>query len=233
MRLYQTARLVPAIAAVALALSATAALGQGSKSSPAAGAGPTPAAAAAASSATRAPSPSGNSVLIDRVVAIVNDEALTQYDVSEQTRTVLAEMKAQKVTPPAPDVLEKQLLDRLITQRVLMQYAKESGIRVDDTQVERTIARIAQDNKMTPDDFRKAVEREGIAFPKYRDDIRSEMVIARLREREVDGRVTVTDAEVDLFLATQDAQSGGDVEYKIAHILVLVPEQATPEQIQA
>ncbi|HET7096993.1 MAG TPA: peptidylprolyl isomerase [Casimicrobiaceae bacterium] len=231
--LLSTARIVPAIAALALALSATAALAQGSTSRPAAGAGPTPAAAAAASSATRAPSPAGSGVLIDRVVAIVNDEALTTYDVSEQTRTVLAEMKAQKVTPPAPDVLEKQLLDRLITQRVLMQYAKESGIRVDDTQVERTIARIAQDNKMTPDEFKKAVEREGIAFSKYRDDIRGEMVIQRLREREVEGRVTVTDAEVDLFLATQDAQSGGDVEYKLAHILVLVPEQATPEQIQA
>ncbi len=230
--LLSTARIVPAIAAVAFALSATAALGQGATSRPAAGAGPTPAAAAAASSATRAPSPAGSGVLIDRVVAIVNDEALTTYDVSEQTRTVLAEMKAQKVTPPAPDVLEKQLLDRLITQRVLMQYAKESGIRVDDTQVERTIARIAQDNKMTPDEFKKAVEREGIAFSKYRDDIRSEMVVQRLREREVEGRITVTDAEVDLFLATQDAQSGGDVEYKIAHILVLVPEQATPEQIQ-
>jgi peptidyl-prolyl cis-trans isomerase SurA len=114
-------------------------------------------------------------VLIDRVVAVVNDEALTQYDINEQTRDVLAQMKAQKVTPPASDVLEKQLLDRLITERVLMQYAKESGIRVDDTQVERTISRIAQDNKLTPDEFRKAVEREGVTFAKYRDGIRNEM----------------------------------------------------------
>jgi len=156
---------------------------------------------------------------------------LTQYDINEQTRDVLAQMKAQKVTPPASDVLEKQLLDRLITERVLMQYAKESGIRVDDTQVERTISRIAQDNKLTPDEFRKAVEREGVTFAKYRDGIRNEMVVQRLREREVEGRVSVSDAEVDLFLATVDAQSGGDVEYRIAHISVLVPEQATPEQI--
>ncbi len=162
-------------------------------------------------------------MLIDRVIAIVNDEALTQYDINEQTRGVLAQMKAQKVTPPAQDVLEKQLLDRLITERVLMQYAKESGIRVDDTQVERTIARIAQDNKLTPEEFRKAIEREGVTFSKYRDEIRNEMIIQRLREREVEGRVNVSDAEVDLFLATLDSQSGGDVEYKIAHILVLVP----------
>ena len=232
--LHSIAQLVAVIAAVALALSATAALAQRSTANPTPGAGPTPAAAAAAAaaSATRASSSGDRSVLIDRVVAIVNDEALTQYDISEQTRTVLAQMKASKVTPPAPDVLEKQLLDRLITERVLTQYAKESGIRVDDTQVERTIARIAQDNKMTPDEFKKAVEREGIAYSKYREDIRNEMVIQRLREREVEGRVNVSDAEVDLFLATLDSQSGGEVEYKLAHISVLVPEQATPEQIE-
>jgi len=210
----------------ALALSSAVAFAQGPTP------GPAPAAPAAASTTPRAASSLERNVLIDRVVAIVNDEALTQYDINEQTRGVLAQMKAQKVTPPAPEILEKQLLDRLITERVLMQYAKESGIRVDDTQVERTIARIAQDNKLTPDEFRKAVEREGVAFPKYRDDIRNEMVVQRLREREVEGRVSVSDAEVDLFLATVDSQSGGDIEYRLAHILVLVPEQATPEQIE-
>jgi len=173
------------------------------------------------------------SVLIDRVVAIVNDEALTQYDINEQKRLVLAQMTAQKVTPPATDVLEKQLLDRLITDRVLMQYAKETGIRVDDTQVERTIARVAQDSKLSPDEFRKAVEREGMPYPKYREDIRHELVIQRLRDREVEGRVNVSDAEVDNFLATMEAQSGGDIEYRLAHVLVLVPEQASPEQIEA
>ena len=222
-------------AGLAVALFATVAFAQ----RPAAG--PTPAAAATttattattpAAAATRASGASDRNVLIDRVVAIVNDEALTQYDINEQTRGVLAQMKAQKVTPPAPDVLEKQLLDRLITERVLMQYAKESGIRVDDTQVERTLSRIAQDNKLTPEEFRKAIEREGVTFSKYRDEIRNEMVIQRLREREVEGRVSVSDAEVELFLATQDSQSGGDVEYRIAHVLVLVPEQATPEQTQ-
>jgi len=171
------------------------------------------------------------SVPIDRVIAIVNDEALTQYDVGEQKRVVLNQMKAQNVTPPATDILEKQLLERLITERVLLQNAKESGIRVDDTQVERAVARIAQDNKLSADEFRKAVEREGITYAKYREDIRNEMIIQRLRDREVEARVNVSDAEVDHFLATQDAQSGGDVEYRIAHILVLVPEQASPEQI--
>jgi peptidyl-prolyl cis-trans isomerase SurA len=200
--------------------------GAGLAQRPAPGPAPAPAPARGSISLDRA-------VPIDRVIAIVNDEALTQYDVNERKRAVLEQMKAQKVTPPATDVLEKQLLERLITERALMQYAKETGVRVDDTQVERTIARIAQDSKLSLDDFRKAVEREGVPFAKYREDMRNEMIIQRLREREVEGRVNVSDAEVDHLLATMDAQSGGDVEYRIAHVLVVVPDQASPDQIEA
>lgn len=187
-----------------------------------------------AAAAARAPSPSGGQpVLLDRVVAIVNDEALTQYDLNEQKRVVLEKMKAQKMTPPPPDVIEKQLLERLITERVLTQVAKETGVRVDDTQVERTIARIAQENKLSPDDFKKAIEREGLTYAKYRDEVRNEIMVQRLRDREVEGRVSVSDAEVDSFLATAASQSGGDIEYRVSHILVVVPEQASPEQIDA
>ncbi len=174
-----------------------------------------------------------STVPLDRVVAIVNDEALTQFEIDEQKRIALGQMKAQNVTPPSPDTLDKQILERLITERALLQFAKETGVRVDDTQVERTIARIAQDNKMTTDEFRKALEKEGTAYPKFRDDIRNEIIVQRLRERDVDGRVTVSESEVDNFLATQSSQAGGDVEYRLSHILVLVPEQASPEQIEA
>jgi peptidyl-prolyl cis-trans isomerase SurA len=197
--------------------------------------GAAPPAAKAAPSSSAAPARStaslDKSVPIDRVVAIVNDEALTQYDVNEQKRVVLGQMRTANVTPPAPDVLEKQLLERLITERVLLQYAKETGIRVDDTQVERTLARIAEDNKLSNEDFRRAVEREGIPFAKYRNDIRNEITVQRLREREVESRVNVSDAEVDHLIATLDAQAGGEVEYRLAHILVTVPEQASTDQI--
>jgi peptidyl-prolyl cis-trans isomerase SurA len=172
-------------------------------------------------------------VALDRVVAIVNNEALTQHEVAEQKRMVLSQMKAQNITPPAPDVLEKQLLERLITERALLQYAKETGIRVDDLQVERTLARIAQDNKLTLDGLRQAVEKEGVPYTRYREDMRNEITMQRLREREVDSRINVTDAEVDNFLATVNAQTGGDTEYRLAHVLVIVPEQASTDQIDA
>ena len=194
---------------------------------------PPSAAARPAGAAAAAPSSGNRVVTLDRVVAIVNEEAVTQFDLAEQQRIVLQQMKAEKVTPPPPDVLQKQLLERLITERVLMQFAKETGIRVDDVQVERTIQRIAQENKLSPEEFRKVLDREGIPYAKYRDDIRREITVQRLREREVESRVIVTDAEVDNFLATIDAQVGGDVEYRLSHVLVLVPEQATPDQVDA
>ena len=172
-------------------------------------------------------------VPVDRVVAVVNDEAVTQYEFNEARQAVLQQLKQQKVEAPASDVLDKQVLERMITQRALLQQAKEDGVRVDDTQVERAIARIAQENKMSAEDFRKLLERDKIAYAKYREDVRDEMIVQRLREREVDSKVQVTDAEVDQYLAALKAQSGGETEYHLAHILVLVPEQASAEQIEA
>ena len=218
---------------------------------PAAGAAstspPTAAPAPAASSASRpaatgarAPAPPARTVStpgrpvvsLERVIAVVNDEALTQWDLNEQKQQVLQQMKAQNVAPPPNDVLERQLLERLITDRALMQYAKETGVRIDDVQVERTIQRIAQDNKMSSEDLRRAVEREGITYAKYREEVRNEIAVQRLREREVDSKITVSDAEVDAFLSSTPAQTGGDTEYRLAHVLVIVPEQSSPEQIE-
>lgn len=172
-------------------------------------------------------------VTVDRVVAVVNDEALTQYEVDDARRVVQQQLKQQKVVPPANDVLDKQVLERLITQRALLQQAKEEGVKIDDTQVERAIQRIAKENKLSADDFRKLLVRENIPYAKYRDDIRNEMIVQRLREREVDSKIQVTDAEVDQYLATLKAQNAGETEYRLAHILVLVPEQASSEQIEA
>ncbi len=142
-------------------------------------------------------------------------------------------MRDAKVQALPPDVLEKQVLERLITERAMLQYAKESGIRVDDQTVERTVLRIAQENKLSPEEFRKVLEREKIPYAKYREDIRREVTIQRIREREVDSRVPVSDAELDAYLATVAAQAGGEMEYQVSHIMVSVPEQASPDQINA
>jgi peptidyl-prolyl cis-trans isomerase SurA len=172
-------------------------------------------------------------VSVDRVVAIVNDEALTQYELDDARRIVQQQLRQQKVQPPAADVLDKQVLERLITQRALLQEAKEGGVKIDDSQVERAIQRIAQENKLSAEEFRKLLAQENIPYTKYRDDIRNEMIVQRLREREVDSKVQVSDAEVDQYLATLKAQNAGETEYRLAHILVSVPEQASSDQIDS
>ncbi|MEP6702206.1 MAG: peptidylprolyl isomerase, partial [Betaproteobacteria bacterium] len=170
---------------------------------------------------------------LDRIVAVVNDEVITQYDLDDQRKLVMAQLKRQGTDLPPSDVLEKQLLERLINDRAQIQWAKDSGIRIDDAQVERTIGRIAEDNKMTMPQFREMLKGDSIPYSKFREDLRNEITLARVREREVDAKILVSEAEVDNYLATQATQTGKQQEYRIAHILVLLPEQANAEQIRA
>ena len=172
-------------------------------------------------------------VALDRIVAVVNSDVVTRLDLDEQIKVATQQLKRQGTPLPARDVLERQLLERLITAKVLTQTAKETGLRVDDTQLQRSIERIAQENKATPEGFRKTLEGEGIDFNRFREELRNEILITRLKEREVDSKILITDAEIDNYLKNQLGQAGKDDEYNLSHILVLVPEQASPEKIQA
>jgi peptidyl-prolyl cis-trans isomerase SurA len=132
--------------------------------------------------------------------------------------------------PPA-DVLERQLLERLIVERAQLQLARDTSLRVDDATLDRAIGRIADNNKLGIDQLRATLEKDGVSWNRFRDQIRTEILLTRLREREVDNKVVVTDAEVDNFLASNpDAFS--NEEYLVSHILLGAPERATPEQIE-
>ncbi len=168
---------------------------------------------------------------LDRVVAIVNSEVITKLELDEQLKLATRELTRQGTPLPQRSLLEKQMLERMITNRVLVQFAKDTGLRVDETQVDRALARIAKSNKLTPEELRAALQEEGVDYARYRDDLRNEITVARLREREVDGRTNVSDAEIDAFLRGQQA-SGRNDEYNLLHILVTVPEGASPDQIQ-
>jgi peptidyl-prolyl cis-trans isomerase SurA len=121
----------------------------------------------------------------------------------------------------------------MITDRVQLQFAKETGLRVDDTDLDRAIGRIAQDNKLSVEELQRVLVRDGVPYSKFRDDVRVEITLARLREREVENKIVVAESEVDNFLTTQQGQTGKPEEYNISHVLVVVPEQASPEQIQS
>src|SRR6185369_10550451 len=133
---------------------------------------------------------------------------------------------------PSKDVLTQQILEKMINDLLQAQLAKETGIKVDDATLERTIDRIAQENNLSRSDFRVALEKDGIKYPKFREDIRNEIALARLREREVDNAVVVTDAEVDTELAREGKEKTSDSEFRLSHILVMVAPQATAEVIE-
>jgi peptidyl-prolyl cis-trans isomerase SurA len=172
-------------------------------------------------------------VPIDRIVAVVNDEAITRSELRERAAFLERQLRQQGMNLPPRETFDKQVLERLIMDRAQLQYANETGLRVDDGQLDRALRRIAEDNKLSTQQLREAVEKDGVPFARFRDQVRAEIILSRLREREVDNRVVVSDAEIDQYLATQEARAGKAVEYNVAHVLVRVPEQANPEQIQA
>ena len=176
--------------------------------------------------------PTSRVVPVDRIVAVVNDEVITQNDLNERVNLVVRQFQRQGGQLPPADALSRQILERMINDLVQVQLAKENGIKVDDPTLDKTIDRIAQENNMPLPDFRAALEKDGIRYPRFREDIRNEILLARLREREVENTVVVTDAEVETELARQAKDKTGESEYRLSHVLVTVPAQATAEQIE-
>src|SRR3954471_23478042 len=119
-------------------------------------------------------------VQVDRIVAVVNDEVITQNDLAERVNLVVKQIQKQGGQLPSADVLTRQILERMINDVVQLQVAKENGIKVDDATLDRTIERIAAENSMQLPQFRSALESDGIRFPRFREDIRNEILLARL-----------------------------------------------------
>lgn len=172
-------------------------------------------------------------VLIDRVVAIVNREVITASELARREKQFELNLRRQGAALPPPSVLREQVLERMINDRALLQLARESGIRVDDQMLDRSIARIADQNGMTVSGLRNQLESEGISFASFRQDIREEITLTRLREREVDNRLQISDSEVDTFLAAQGQSIQRIEEWKVAQILVRVSEKPSKEELSA
>ena len=172
--------------------------------------------------------------VIDSVVAVVNDDVITRQELNERLRVVIGQLQKQGTPLPAPEVLERQILERIITDMLQAQYAKETGVRVDDTQLDLAITRIAQQNGFPSlAEFRARLEADGVDFKKFREEIRSEIISTRLREREVESKLVISDTEVGSYLANKAKMGGAKEEFHLAHILVVVPERASATDIQA
>ena len=215
-------------AALLCALTADAALAQAAK----------PAAAAAQPASTAPgsgflPPASSSANVIDSIRVVVNDEVITRNEVRNRVGQIMQRLRAQNTQLPPEADIERQVIEAMVVERAQLQLAKEMGVRVDDRTLDAAIGRIAEGQKMTVQNMRNQMEKEGLTFAQFREEIRSEIMLQRLREHEVDAKIQVSDAEIDTYLAAEKAAAAEKVEMDIAQILVGIPANATPEQVAA
>jgi peptidyl-prolyl cis-trans isomerase SurA len=183
---------------------------------------------AAASEPLRAPTVSED---LDAIVAVVDDDLVMQSELDQRLRITLAQLKEQGREVPSEERLRREVLERIVTDRLQLRLAAQNGITVDDAQLDQALGKIAEQNGLGLPQFREVLEREGFAYERFREDLRSEMVIARLQQQVVGKQVEVADAEVDSFLESEGASLPGAREYRLAHILIALPENASSEQV--
>lgn len=169
-------------------------------------------------------------ITADRVIAVVNRNAITQVELNQKMNTVRENLAKQNVKAPPDEVLQQQVLERMIIDQLQIQLAQQTGIRIDDNQLESAINRIAAQNEMSLPEFRKKLEETGMSWRGFREQIRQEMLLSRLKDREIDNKVVVTESEIDDYLKL--AANKAQMEYDLAQIFIPLPENANPDQIQ-
>ena len=167
---------------------------------------------------------------IDRILIVVNDEIITASEVETRVRAVRARLTSQKVTLPPDDILRRQVMERMVAERLQQQVARQFGLTVSDERLDRAIRQIAEQNHKSPEDLQRESEKEPGGYRAFREELRGQLLVQQLIEREVHNRVNVSEAEVENFLAAQSGRDGG-IEFNISHILLGLPESASPEVI--
>ena len=174
-----------------------------------------------------------NGRLVDRIVAVVNDEIITAQELDIRMKIAEQQLTRQRIQLPPADVLRRQVLERMIIDRAQVQQAKETGVRVDDATVNAAILRMAEQSGVGGvAQMRERLDRDGVSFTRFREDVRDDIMMARLRDREVDSKVQISEGELDNFVAGQAGVKAGAIEYSIAHILLRVPDNASPDRIE-
>ncbi len=171
--------------------------------------------------------------LIDRVVAIAGDSPITERELEARIRLVINTMRRKGAELPPSDVLRQQVLERLVLERLQLEQAKRRGIRIDDTTLNEVLRNVANQNGMSVAALRDSLQAQGISWDQFREQLRTELTIEKLRSRVIGRRIQVTDREIDEFLKHRGAVLQSDMAYRLRHILIPVPEGAGPEQIRA
>jgi peptidyl-prolyl cis-trans isomerase SurA len=169
-----------------------------------------------------------NTVKIDSIVALVDDDVVLRSELDIAIKGIIDRIRQQGGDLPPKHLLEKQVLDRLIIRQLQLQRAFQTGIRISDADIDQSMMMLAQQNQISLTQLRQAIETDGEDFAEFRQNIGEEMMTERLRQRVVNGMDPITDTEIDILLASENFSSG---EYNISHILISLPEGATPQQI--
>ncbi len=171
--------------------------------------------------------------LIDRIVAIAGDSPITERDLEARVRMVIRTMRQKGAELPPGEVLRKQVLERLILERLQLEQAKRRGIRIDDNTLNEVLRKLARQNGMSVQELHDSLLVQGVDWARFREQLRTELTLEKLRNRVIGRRVQVTDREIDEFLKQRGATLHSDMEYRVRHILIAVPEGAGPDEIQA
>ena len=182
-----------------------------------------------AGNAPAAASPAGTP--LNRVVAVVNNDVILQSELSQRLKTAEAQLRRQSAPLPPPNALRRQVLERLIVDRLQLQIAEKSGIRLDDEGLNGAMRKIAEQNKLTLAQFKQTLEKDGYDFNAFREQLRDELTISEVRRRQVENRIQVTEREIDNVLVTAASQANADDEYRVAQVRVPVREGASPGDV--
>jgi peptidyl-prolyl cis-trans isomerase SurA len=169
--------------------------------------------------------------MLDRIAAIVNDGLVLKSELDTQMDAVTKRLQEQKVELPSQSVLKQQVLDRLIVQEIQTQHAKRVGLTVSDEQLNSALQEIASRNKIPFDQLPTALSAQGVDYKQYREGMRKELTLNTLRQRDVIAHINVSPRELEQFLARQQSSAAND-EFNVSHILLSLPEAATPQQLE-
>lgn len=175
----------------------------------------------------------GRSMELDRIIAVVDDDVVMQSELEEQVQQVRAQLRQQGAQMPPTSVLERQVMERLVLEKIQLQLADRSGVEVEENALDQAVEDIASRNNLSPEQFREILESEGFAFDSFRQQIKQEILLAQLRRKEVDGRVKVRRVEIDNYLKNELVSESSALEYRLAHILIAIPSGATEAEQQA
>ena len=170
-------------------------------------------------------------VLLDRIAAVVNDGVVLNSDLDEQIAVISERLQQQKLELPAQNVLRQQVLERLVVQEIQVQHADRAGIKVPDEALNSALQEVAQRNGIALSQLPEALSQQGVDYASYREEMRRELTLGMLRQRDVLQRISVTPREIDQFLDKQAKTPSERNEYNVSHILIAVPETAAPDQI--